>query len=451
MRITTSSLAWSLALALGVCLLSARPGLAVQGNILLILADDVGLEATALYPAPPRTPTTPPAVTVPRLQALAKRGVLFTNAWATPACSSTRATIFTGRYGFRTGVGTALPPEPDSAVPVLPISELGLPKAFKNRGYALAHIGKWHLSHGTADPGAYEWPYFAGPDPSRTGGGLGDYFSWPKAVNGVASTSTTYNTTDLVDEAVRQIRAADAAHKPYFVWLAFGAAHAPFQKPPNELHSRDALPVNGGKAYRRPYYEAMIEAMDTEIGRLLEEVDLMTTTVIFLGDNGTPGGVIAAPYDADRAKLSVYEAGVRVPFLIAGAGVAAPGRRVSGLVASVDLFPTILALAGISPPPSVRIDGVSLVPFLANTAVGGAVRAFAYTETFPARFDADYDRAIRSARYKLIERAAGAREFFDLGQDPLERVNLLGGTLTAEQETRLRYLDKRLDALLATR
>ena len=377
--------------------------------------------------------------------------MLFTNAWATPACSPTRATIFTGRYGFRTGVGTALPLEPDGVTPVLPSGELGLPRVFAGSTYRLAHIGKWHLSHGTGDPNDFGWPYFAGPDPSQTGGGLGNYFSWPKTVNGVTGTSTTYQTTDLVDEAIGQIRAAGDADQPYFVWLAFAAAHAPFHKPPNELHTRDALPVNGGKTYRRSYYEAMIEALDTEIGRLLGEVDLATTTVIFLGDNGTPGGVIGTPYDPSRAKLSVYEAGVRVPFLIAGAGVEAPGRRVSGLVASVDLFPTILALAGISPPAGTRIDGVSLLPFLSNTAVGGAVRAFAYTETFPTSFDAGYDRAIRTPRYKLVEHAAGGQEFFDLGQDPLERVNLLAGIMTEEQKARLRYLDKRLDALLATR
>ena len=127
--------------------------------------------------------------------------------------------------------------------------------------------------------------------------------------------------------------------------------------------------------------------MDTEIGRLLGAVDLATTTVIFLGDNGTPGDVIGAPYQRAGPSSRSTRRGVRVPLLIAGAGVAAPGRREGGLVASVDLFPTILALAGISPPAGNRIDGVSLLPFLANTASVAGVRAFAYTETFPTSFD----------------------------------------------------------------
>ena len=275
--------------AVGCGLMPVRPAQAAGRNILLIIADDLGLEATTLYPSPPRIQTNPPPVPVPHLKALARDGVLFTNSWATPACSPTRATIFTGRYGFRTGVGTALPLVPDPAVPVLPESEIGLPRMFAGSSYLLAHIGKWHLTHGTNDPNRYGWPHFAGPDPSQTGGAIPNYYNWPKTVNGVSHTSTAYNTTDLVDDAVARIRAARAADQPYFIWLAFAAAHTPFHKPPNALHTRDALPVNGGKAYRRPYYEAMIEAMDTEIGRLLQDVDLTTTTVIFLGDNGTPG------------------------------------------------------------------------------------------------------------------------------------------------------------------
>ena len=94
----------------------------------------------------------------------------------------------------------------------------------------------------------------------------------------------------------------------------------------------------------------MVEAMDTEIGRLLENVTLADTTVIFIGDNGTTGGVDrAALSSATKAKATMYEGGVRVPLLMAGAGVVSPNRRVTALVSAVDLFPTILELAGIDP------------------------------------------------------------------------------------------------------
>ncbi len=110
----------------------------------------------------------------------------------------------------------------------------------------------------------------------------------------------------------------------------------------------------------------MIEAMDTELGRLLAGVDLATTTVIFVGDNGTPNEVIATPYNPDHAKLRVYEQGIKVPLIIAGRGVKDAGRQIAALVNTVDLYPTILRLAGVDPaavlPGGRKIDGVSLLP-----------------------------------------------------------------------------------------
>lgn len=268
-------------------------------------------------------------------------------------------------------------------------------------------------------------------------------------------TSTAYNTTDVVDETIGQIRAAKAQKRPYFIWAAFAAVHAPFHKPPNELHSRDSLPANGGKAYGRAYFEAMIEALDTEIGRLLKEVDLATTTVIFLGDNGTPAAVTAPPYLPDHAKLSVYEGGVRVPLLIAGAQVAARGRKAAGLAGTVDLFPTILQLAGIDAPTALPtgtvIDGVSLLPVLSDRSGSGSVRALAYTETFPLAFDAGYGRAIRTSRFKLIDHADGTQQMFDLTADPLETADLLARGLSAAQKGKYAYLRKSMRSLLATR
>jgi arylsulfatase A-like enzyme len=113
----------------------------------------------------------------------------------------------------------------------------------------------------------------------------------------------------------------------------------------------------------------MVEAVDTELKRLIQAVDLSTTTVFFIGDNGTPGGVQAPPYKGQGAKSTRYENCCRVPLLIAGAGVV-PGsagvRVVDELVNAVDLFPTILGLTE-TPLPQARIDGVSLVPYLSGT------------------------------------------------------------------------------------
>ena len=105
--------------------------------------------------------------------------------------------------------------------------------------------------------------------------------------------SKVYATTDQVNDVLTVINAAKATGQPYFVNLALNAPHKPYHKPPNDLHSYDSLPVPTTKNATppRPYYEAMTEAVDTEIGRLLKVVDLVTTTAIVIGDNGTPGGI----------------------------------------------------------------------------------------------------------------------------------------------------------------
>ena len=136
--------------------------------------------------------------------------------------------------------------------------------------------------------------------------GPGAQAGWPRllrlnqVVDGVATRCRTYATTDQVNDAVGVIAAARAQDRPYFAWVAFNAPHRPYHKPPNGLHSLDGLPDRGGPD--RSYLEAMVEALDTEIGRLLREVDLATTTVIFLGDNGTQDSSIAPPYSPPRQR-----------------------------------------------------------------------------------------------------------------------------------------------------
>ena len=162
------------------------------------------------------------------------------------------------------------------------------------------------------------------------------------------------------------------------------------------------------------------------------------------------GGVIAPPYSPTKAKATMYEGGVRVPLLIAGAGVASPNRRVTALVSAVDLFPTILQLAGIDPASVPPTDGVSLMPYLRAKA-HPAPRSWLYTEQFTTRFDRQWQRAIRNGRFKLIERFDGSREFYDLSTDALESKNLLLGQLSATQQSALKRLDRQMDALLRTR
>jgi arylsulfatase A-like enzyme len=270
---------------------------APQRNILLIIADDYGIDATRYYRLADRRVTTPPAPATPNLAALADNGLLFRNAWAQPSCSPTRATILTGRYAFRTGMGKLVPHDSTAPAPVLAASELTLPEAFQadpQLDYYLAHIGKWHLGRGLYNPRTQGWPRFSRPHPDLAY--VENFHSWPKVVDGVATTSTIYITTDQVNDTLAAIDAARIAQQPFFLTLALSAPHKNYHKPPNEFTTYDSLvdDPTPDQALQRLYYRAMIEAMDTELGRLLAEIDFDTTTVIFVSDNGTPNEVTAS-------------------------------------------------------------------------------------------------------------------------------------------------------------
>jgi arylsulfatase A-like enzyme len=403
-------------------------------NILLIIADDYGIDSSSLYNTSAAASQPP----TPNLASLAAGGVRFTSAYAYPLCSPTRASILTGRYGFRTGVGNVVSTASGNS---LAAEEQTLPEAFTAAasGYALAHFGKWHLTVGpgnlTAPNTIGGWPHFAGSLP----GALASYTNWTKVVNGTQTTGyTTYATTDVVNDATAWITARGT--QPWLAWVAFNAPHTPFHKPPNDLHSYDALPGTTAhiNANPRAYFEAMTEAMDTEIGRLLSAVDLARTTVIFIGDNGTQANVLQPPFPAGRGKDTLFEGGMRVPMIVAGAGVASPGRTSGALVHVVDLFATIVELAGL-PPVSTARDSHSFAPVLRNEA-HAPIRL--YSESFDQATPTAGGRVIRDERFKLIKTNAGTSELYDLTNDPYEQADLLAGALSAEAQQhfdRLRY------------
>lgn len=396
-------------------------------NVLLIIADDYGTDSQSLY----NTASGATAPT-PNINSLAASGVRFTNGYACPVCSPTRASILTGRLGFRTGIGDVV-----TAANALTGAELTLPEVItQNSGLAIqsASFGKWHLSSGT--PAAVKdlpnsiggWPHYAG----STSGALADYTSWIKTTNGSNANTTTYATTDLVNDAVAWINARNAAGQPWLAWVAFNAPHTPFHIPPAHLHSYGTNPNTNLLKYR-----AAVEAMDTEIGRLLQAVDTATTDIIFIGDNGTPGQVIQQPFTAPHAKDTLYEGGIRVPFIISGPSVVSGGRSDDSLVHAVDLFSTMLEMAGVPLPTNVTLDSRSLLPLLANSSEAGRTRL--YTDQFDQSTITAGGRVLRDDRYKIIRFNTGTDEFYDLASDPAESTNLLAGGLGGMSATHQAY------------
>jgi arylsulfatase A-like enzyme len=401
-------------------------------NILLIIADDLGAEASALYPA---LAGTQGQVPIPNIQALANNGLVFNNAWASPVCSPTRGTIVSGQYGFRTGVTTVGNVLPTSTVTLFDRLNADTP-------YTHAFFGKYHLGGGSIDvrPPTVEADASAILQHVRDlgiktyrgilGGALSDYFNWwTFDINGPQLGNTTYSTTALTDYAIDFIHQQAAnPSQPWFVYQAFNAPHAanggnnPFQVPPPELHHVDLSsvgnPAPGAYQTSIPVYQAEIQALDTEIGRLLAEVDFSKTLVIFIGDNGVPPPVKDTATGLRDAKGSAYEGGVRVPLIFAGAGVTRRGREDS-LFEAADLYATILDVAGVAGVSHVN-DSFSVKPLLTDEAASSG-RTFSFSEISNGTSQRRY--GLRDTRFKLVN-DLGQWELYDLVADPHEATNL---------------------------
>ncbi len=401
---------------------SDSPPESATTNVLVVILDDVGSVSMGAYAdywagkSTARRDWTPARTApAPTIEAICARGVRFTEAWSEPTCSPTRSSVLTGRLPFRTGVGEPCGQGSNellSAEPTLPrIIEQALPE------YGLANVGKWHLGTGEdkggdAAPNTMGWEYFAG-----ILGGVADYFEWARTEDGATSTVTDYATTRITDDAIAWLATLDAG-QPWLLWVAYNAAHTPLHKPPADLHSYDDLPEEVTDERHLDYFEAMIEALDTELARLLATLpdtdgdDLPDDTLlIVLGDNGsansTEARTLPAPFEGARAKGTVYEQGVRVPLCIAGEGVTSPGRDEDAFVHVVDLYRTILEAAGVPaetlPTDSVTFDSVSLTPYL-QAAAHPTERQWLLSEQFSVEGSrrASQAIAIKDRNYKFV-------------------------------------------------
>ncbi|HED65193.1 MAG TPA: sulfatase [Planctomycetes bacterium] len=419
----------------------AAPGPPVQTggtppNVLLIVADDMGVDMLQSYGEGTDFPVTP------TLDSLAAGGMLFRNAWSNPNCSPTRATIMTGRYGLRTGIGDVI----KETTPALEPTETTIPEllTMAGTGYESGAFGKWHL--GNATNGGLLSPNVAGFHhyDGALGGALQSppswmsYYMWPETVNGSLAVRTDYATSVTVDSALAWIgnRAG-----PWFSYVAFNAPHRPFHAPPAGLYSENLTGLDPA-VNERAFYKAMIEAMDTEMGRLLKGIgpELENTVVIFVGDNGSPRSTTVAPFLPSHGKATVYEGGINVPLIASGPGIQA-GSECGGLVNTTDLFSTVAELAGVDVASwlaNTKLDSVSLVPYFADPQLP-SLRSWVYAERFRPVGATGYVRramrAIRDDRYKLIL-SFDRHQFFDLQSDPFELSNLLIGGLTPAEQDR---------------
>ena len=372
-------------------------------NVLLIVVDDMGLDATVGYNVGDQKPS------MPIVQDLINTGLKFNNVWSNPVCTPTRSTILTGKYGYNTNVLSV-----DDA---LSTSETSLFNHLKeNSNYNAALIGKWHLS---GIPTNHNHPNNMGIDyySGIIGGRIQDYYNWTFSENGNTSITNEYSTTKLTTEAINWINNQKSS---WFVWLAYNAPHSPFHLPPQNLHTRGELPVDTSSINLNPmpYYLAMIEAVDSEIGRLLNSIGqdvLNETTIIFIGDNGTPSQV-SQQFNPRRVKGSLYKGGINIPMIISGNQVKRKNEEENALINTTDLFATISELCGIDSP--IVNESISFKNILVNNFYSNS-REYIYSEI------GDENYAIRNSSHKYIHFENGSEALYNLIDNEFENPNLL--------------------------
>ena len=393
---------------------------AAKTNVVLIVSDDQGYGDISCYQHPED-------VSTPNLDRLAAGGARLTNGYAScPVCAPTRAGVMTGRYQQRFGFYTAA----DSRAG-MPQSEITVADLLSKAGYATGVFGKWHLG--------YDPPY----RPLERGfqrfyGFLGhgghDYFQLgiTDPINSIYRDSepvadTGYLTRNLAREAVAFLE--ENREKPFFLYLPFNAVHFPLQAPEEEIARSET-----GSDDRNTYL-AMLRVMDEGVGAVLDALERLAleedTLVLFFSDNGGARNNASNNGPLRGHKHSVYEGGVRVPFLIRW-----PARIPKGVVSdepviSIDAFATILAAAGVEPPADRVIDSRDI-----TAALTGKLDGPLHERLFWNWMDKDSDDgwAIRKGRWKLLADKDGM-ELYDLQDDLGETRNLV-----SEQPDRVREL-----------
>lgn len=374
-------------------------------NILFIISDDQGLDSSAQYDLSQDIPNTP------TLNILAQQGLTFDNMWVTPACSTTRATMITGKYGINNGVEKL----PGNLSDEHEILQAYLKRNEETNTYESAVFGKWHIGNSDSHPNDVGVEYYAGNIAN-----LDDYYDWSLTVNGATESSTEYHSTKITDLAISWVNEQTT---PWFAWVAFSAPHGPFHLPPSDLHNRD-LPGTESDIENntRDYYLAAIEAMDAEIGRLLNALDEETrnnTIVIFIGDNGTPKSLVDTnAYDTSHGKGTLYQGGVATPFVVSGKGVTRANERENALVTATDLYATIAEIAGVN---ETKVhDSKSFKSLFSSDS--GLDRDYIYTAY---QSDRVTGWTTRSQDYKLIEFSDGSQELYKITDSFAETNNLL--------------------------
>jgi uncharacterized sulfatase len=406
-------------------------------NIVLILADDLGWNDVSMNGPNPTTQT-------PNIDAIAAEGVTFSQGYAANAtCAPSRAALMSGRYGTR--FGFEFTPTPTGFMPIvglvgdaqkrplmpprrsnsqtsdldfsqmgMPTSEISLAELLADRGYHTVHIGKWHLGQengmaaheqGFAESLLMASGLYGRRDDESVIQARQDFdpidrFLWA-ALNFAASFNggplfepPKYLTDYYTDEAVKAIEANK--DRPFFLYLAHWAPHTPLQATREDYEALAHIEL-----HRERVYAAMIRALDRSVGRVMEALKANgldeNTLVLFSSDNGGAGYIglpeVNAPYRG--WKISMFEGGIRVPFLARWPERLPAGQTYTSPVHHFDMYATAAAAGGADLPTDRIIDGVDLTPFVLGTKDQEVPHDYLFFRSGAAQ-------AVRDQRWKLM-------------------------------------------------
>lgn len=403
------------AIALSAC---ASQEAAPPPNVVFILADDLGWSDTGLYGSE--------FYETPSIDALAERGMVFTNAYAAAAlCSPTRASILTGLHPARIGMTIpaghlervtlekSLMPRGRANHPALMAQSLTrlkleyftLAEALKAAGYSTGHFGKWHLGREPYDPLGQgfdvDLPHTPGPSPG--GGYFAPWRFWEG--QGEDGEHIEDRMAYEASQFMRQNRDG-----PFFLNYWSFSVHAPIEGKP-ELMEKYRAKARPEYPQRNHINGAMVETLDDAVGTLVRTIDELgiadNTVIIFFSDNGGiihrfDGGVpVTSNAPLRSGKSSIYEGGVREPLVVVWPGKVKPGSKSDAIVQSIDFYPTLLEVTGTPRHPDTDFDGVSFVPALRGERLN---REAIFTH-IPNYFAATLQRpatSVRKGDWKLI-------------------------------------------------
>jgi arylsulfatase A-like enzyme len=339
---------------------SSRP------NVILIMTDDMGYADLGSYGGKD--------IKTPNLDRLASDGVRLTDAYANGVlCSPTRAALISGRYPQRSAIETALGPEGTRG---LTVSGSSLPQLLKTAGYQTALVGKWHLGGTvtggvkTGGPRAHGFDHFFGLMGSHVdywhhNRGPGSEDLWENETK-IAMTGQ-YLTTLITERSIQFVEHSAAAGQPFFLDVAYNAPHWPYNRPdqPSPAPGSGAhVLANAENPPTRADYAAMLEAVDSGVGRILQTVARLgltdNTIVIFTNDNG--GEWLSNNGPLFNRKWTVWEGGIRVPAIVKWPGRIRAGSTSDQAAITFDWSASILAAAGVDVPAS--YEGMNLLPIL---------------------------------------------------------------------------------------